>query len=307
MSTCNKQKLTLLKLKIKKLKREKNGETNMGVASKNAEPPQDSNNHKHANKEHVRDNTSALTGWVNSVYEKAIILDTGCTRHVFRKVEDPQECNILLHGVDSTTKITKIGKVGKLTGVLEFDGTSTELVSLTQAMDEGPWTKVVIDVHGDKLSKVHLVYGYQKDKPKVLIAFRNPHTQGLYHCTEHMIGRNNEKIRKETHSDTRTHALSTLDTKEKDAFMKLMRALGYPSVSKLNQMLKLSLYKKQITKANIRRYQDMPQESRLWGNLTIPAYTKSSGRGNEKRELLYLEEIHGDTKDLVIKDRKSVV
>jgi hypothetical protein len=70
----------------------------MGVASKNAEPPQDSNNHKHANKEHVRDNTSALTGWVNSVYEKAIILDTGCTRHVFRKVEDPQECNILLHG-----------------------------------------------------------------------------------------------------------------------------------------------------------------------------------------------------------------
>ena len=310
MSTCNKQELTLLKLKIKKLKieklkREKNGETNMGVASKNAEPPQDSNNHKHANKEHVRDNTSALTGWVNSVYEKAIILDTGCTRHVFRKVEDPQECNILLHGVDSTTKITKIGKVGKLTGVLEFDGTSTELVSLTQAMDEGPWTKVVIDVHGDKSSKVHLVYGYQKDKPKVLIAFRNPHTQGLYHCTEHMIGRKNETIRKETHSDTRTHALSTLDTKEKDAFMKLMRALGYPSVSKLNQMLKLSLYKKQITKANIRRYQDMPQESRLWGNLTKPAYTKSSGRGNEKRELLYLEEIHGDTKDLVIKDKNG--
>ena len=252
-----------------------------------------------------------------SITRKSTALDSGATKSTWGSpVENGRHCNISLKGINSTTSITKIGTKcsGVLKDVLEHLDAPINLVSVGKIIDDGPWFEIkFVNIPGNaslRLLPSHLVWGFYKDSDNTikqqLLAYRNQNTRGLYYCTP-ILGGETPKLY-ESIGDTVQVAydevMSSLDTTEEDKFMAFVRKLGYPSVTKLRQLMKttnIDGIKNLLTAKNILRYSKMPQEARIVGNLTKPIYTKTTGRGSEKHNMLYLEELHADSSQLKAK------
>ena len=240
-------------------------------------------------------------------YTAETLLDSGCSRSVFRRVNNPRGCQVKLHGIGSTFNITKTGDIGSIPDVLEHPGNPVNLVSLGQLLERGPWTSITFEKSSGNSIK-HKVWGtLPADNPypfdRVLLAYRNTSTRGLYRCTRH-ISRDfrptNEILPTSMVNMVHVHvdALSSQHTEEVDSTIKFARALGFPSTQMLRKINKDPIHGLKLTKRDISRYDAMPNEARLVGGQKKPVYTGSKGRGPEGRPVVFLEELHADSKEL---------
>ena len=250
--------------------------------------------------------------WKNGTYsgKRDSILDSGCSRSVFDRVDNNKNrrrCNVNLHGIGSVTKIKTTGDVGTiLKDVLEHPATPINLVSLGSLLTLGPWSKIIFEVSDINNRTNQTVWGTSHlNTKRVLLAYRTNQTNGLYRCTSNVTGMSPTMKNMNT-EQINPIANASVDTEEEDQLLKIVRQLGFPSVSMLRQLMKspynISL---RLTKKMIARYARMPKEARLAGGMKKSIFNKTTGRGEIKttpgyspNKIEYLHEIQADTSKL---------
>ena len=221
--------------------------------------------------------------WKNGTYsgKRDSILDSGCSRSVFDRVDNNKNrrrCNVNLHGIGSVTKIKTTGDVGTiLKDVLEHPATPINLVSLGSLLTLGPWSKIIFEVSDINNRTNQTVWGTSHlNTKRVLLAYRTNQTNGLYRCTSNVTGMSPTMKNMNT-EQINPIANASVDTEEEDQLLKIVRQLGFPSVSMLRQLMKshynISL---RLTKKMIARYARMPKEARLAGGMKKSIFNKTT-------------------------------